>query len=111
MDTLLTPLRAVLFDMDGTLVATEEFWGEAMSALARRLGGRISEAARRRTVGTSMATSMEILHADLGIHRNEREARADARWVEDETARLMADGVTWQHGARELIAEVRAAGL
>ena len=29
-------LAAVLFDMDGTLVDTEELWGEAMSALAHQ---------------------------------------------------------------------------
>jgi HAD superfamily hydrolase (TIGR01509 family) len=102
---------AVLFDMDGTLVQTEEFWGEAMFALAARLGGRMSDAARRRTVGTSLRTSMRILHEDLGIARTEAELRADARWVEEETGRLLADGVDWQPGARELVAEVRAAGV
>ena len=66
-----SPLRAVLFDMDGTLVETEQLWGEAMFELAARLGGRMSEAARQRTVGTSMRTSMQVLHADLGIRRTE----------------------------------------
>jgi HAD superfamily hydrolase (TIGR01509 family) len=102
---------AVLFDMDGTLVQTEELWGEAMFALAARLGGRMSSAARERTVGTSLRTSMTILHEDLGVSRTERQLRADARWVEDETGRLLADGVAWLPGARELVAEVRAAGL
>jgi HAD superfamily hydrolase (TIGR01509 family) len=102
---------AVLFDMDGTLVQTEEFWGEAMFALAARLGGRMSTAARERTVGTSLRTSMTILYEDLGVSRSERELRTDARWVEDETGRLLADGVAWLPGARELVAEVRAAGL
>ena len=37
--------------------------------------------------------------------------RADARWVEDRTAELMAGGVDWRPGARELVAAVRAAGL
>jgi HAD superfamily hydrolase (TIGR01509 family) len=97
--------------MDGTLVETEQYWGEAMFALARRLGGRMSEAAREQTVGTSMRVSMGILYADLGISRTERQMRADGRWVEDETARLMADGVAWRPGARELIAAVRDAGL
>jgi HAD superfamily hydrolase (TIGR01509 family) len=104
-------LQAVLFDMDGTLVQTEEYWGEAMFALAHRLGGRLSAEARERTVGTSMPVSMAILYADLGIGRSEEEFCADARWVEDETARLMADGVSWRPGARELIAAVRDAGL
>jgi HAD superfamily hydrolase (TIGR01509 family) len=105
------PLRAVLFDMDGTLVETEQLWGEAMFALAARLGGRMSDAAREQTVGTSMTVSMRILYADLGVRRSERQLRDDARWVEDETARLMADGVTWRPGARELVAAVRDAGL
>ena len=48
-------LRAVLFDMDGALVETEQYWGEAMFALARRLGGQMSEAAREQTIGTSLA--------------------------------------------------------
>lgn len=104
-------LQAVLFDMDGTLVETEQCWGEAMFTLARRLGGRMSDEARERTVGTTVRTSMGILYADLGIRRSDEDLRADARWVEDEAARLMADGVTWRPGARELIAAVRDAGL
>ena len=60
-------LRAVLFDMDGTLVETEELWGEAMSALAGRLGGTFSAEGREQTVGTSMQVAMTVLHADLGV--------------------------------------------
>ncbi len=104
-------LSAVLFDMDGTLVETEQYWGEALFGLARRLGGRMSEAARERTVGTSMRVSMRILHEDIGVVRSEQDLLADGRWVEDETARLMADGVSWRPGARELVADVREAGL
>ena len=71
-------LRAVLFDMDGTLVETEQLWGEAMFELAARLGGRMSDEARAATVGTSMRVSMTILHADLGVRRTEAELQADA---------------------------------
>ena len=111
MSAIQPALRAVLFDMDGTLVETEQYWGEAMFALADRLGGQMSEAAREQTVGTSLRVSMNVLYADLGITRTERQFRADARWVEDETGRLLADGVSWRPGARELVAAVRAAGL
>ncbi|MGY2080386.1 HAD family hydrolase [Modestobacter sp. SYSU DS0657] len=109
--TLLS-LKAVLFDMDGTLVETEELWGEAMTALAARLGGIFSAAGRERTVGTSMRVAMGILYADLGVERSAEQLAVDSRWVEDETARLMsARGIPWRPGARELLAEVRAAGL
>ena len=104
-------LRAVLFDMDGTLVETEQYWGEAMFELAELLGGRMSEAARARTIGASMRVSMTILHADLGLRRSEEQLQADARWVEDRTAELMAAGISWRPGAAELLREVRASGL
>src|SRR3569833_2069112 len=99
----LSPLRAVLFDMDGTLVQTEEFWGEAMFELAAQLGGSMSAEARAQTIGSSMRRSMEILHADLGVARSEEQLQADARGVEDRTAELLADGIQWQPGARELL--------
>lgn len=104
-------LRAVLFDMDGTLVETEQYWGEAMFELAAALGGRMSEEARAATVGSSMRTSMGILHADLGVVRTEEQLQADGRWVEERTAELMASGISWCPGARELVTAVRAAGL
>jgi HAD superfamily hydrolase (TIGR01509 family) len=104
-------LRAVLFDMDGTLVETEQYWGEAMFELAERLGGRMSEAARAETIGATMRVSMNVLHADLGLRRSEEQLQADARWVEDRTAELMAAGISWRPGAAELLREVRATGL
>ncbi|HEY0126121.1 MAG TPA: HAD family phosphatase [Blastococcus sp.] len=100
-----------MFDMDGTLVETEQYWGEAMHELAARLGGRMSESARASTVGSTMRRSMTILHADLGLVRTEQQLLADARWVEDRTAQLLAAGVSWCPGARELVTAVRAAGL
>ncbi len=104
-------LEAVLFDMDGTLVQTEEYWGEAMFELAARLGGRMSESARAATVGSTMRRSMTILHADLGLVRTEEQLLADARWVEDRTAQLLGGGISWCPGARELLTAVRANGL
>jgi HAD superfamily hydrolase (TIGR01509 family) len=104
-------LRAVLFDMDGTLVQTEEYWGEALSELAEQLGGRLSDAARETSVGTSMRRSMQVLHDDVGVVRTEEQLLADARWVENRAGELMRAGIPWRPGARELLESVRAAGL
>ena len=105
-------VTAVLFDMDGTLVETEELWGEAMSALASRLGGTFSAEGREQTVGTSMRVAMGVLYADLGVRRTEEQRQEDAAWVEDRTAMLMVThGMPWRAGARGLLTEVRAAGL
>jgi HAD superfamily hydrolase (TIGR01509 family) len=104
-------LRAVLFDMDGTLVETEEYWGEAMFDLAGQLGGRMSAEARARTVGTSMAVAMGILYADLGVTRTDAEMQRDVDQILDAVARMMGERLIWLPGAQELLTAVHASGL
>jgi HAD superfamily hydrolase (TIGR01509 family) len=108
---MVTTMEAVLFDMDGTLVETEQLWGVALAELARRLGGELSAAARQATVGTSMRVAIELVYADVGRHGSDEQLRADASRVEQAVGELMEPGVSWRPGARELLAEVRAAGL
>ncbi|WP_448628689.1 HAD family hydrolase [Geodermatophilus sp. URMC 64] len=102
---------AVLFDMDGTLVETEETWGDALAALARRHGGEVTPAARSATVGTSMPVALGILYADLGVEADDEQLVADTLWVEDLMVELLERDLSWRPGARELLAEVRDAGL
>ena len=104
-------MKAVLFDMDGTLVETEQHWGTALHELAGRLGGRLSDEARAATVGTSMRTSMTLLHDDLGIAATDAQLLVAAHWVENRAAELLSGQIVWRPGARELLEEVRSAAL
>ncbi len=67
MGAATAPLRAVLFDMDGTLLDSEKVWDVALDDLARHLGGPLSVAARQSMVGSSLWRSIAIVHDDLGV--------------------------------------------
>ncbi|BCY12459.1 HAD family hydrolase [Actinoplanes sp. L3-i22] len=99
----------MLFDMDGTLVDSEKLWGVALEDLAVRAGGVLSADARLAMVGTSMPVSMAIFREDLG--QPDRDSAPDVAWLSERVAELFADGLEWRPGARELLLEVRAAGV
>lgn len=102
-------LAAVLFDMDGTLVDSERLWDVALRELAREYGGTLSEAARIAMVGGDAATSMRILHADIG--QPWRELGPSQEWIARRMAELFQTGLVWRPGALGLLEAVRAADL
>ena len=102
-------VAAVLFDMDGTLIDSEQLWAVSLQQLATEYGGELSEAARFRMVGTDMPTSMRIFHEDLG--ELDRDHAVSAERLVELTETLFAAGLPWRPGARELLDEVRVAGV
>jgi len=102
----LGPLQAVLFDMDGTLLDSEKVWDVALADLASWLGGRLSPSARRRMVGSSLARSITIMHADLGI---EADPESSGAYLLARTEELFRTNLVFKPGARELLDAVAAA--
>src|ERR1700740_2384143 len=96
-------MRAVLWDMDGTLVDSEKLWDVAMHALYKRLGGTLTPQVRSATVGGSAADVMRIVYDDLGLPPDPSEMAATADWLHDYTAGLFDQGLPWCEGARELL--------
>jgi HAD superfamily hydrolase (TIGR01509 family) len=104
-------LAAVLWDMDGTLVDSETLWTVAMTGLAARLGGTLSLPARKAMVGTNLAVSVRLMHADLGLPMDATAQRAAMDWLSARTRELFAQPLPWRRGAAQAVAAVRAAGL
>lgn len=102
-------LAAVLFDMDGTLVESEQLWDRALCALAARHGGTLSTAALHAMTGRNAVDSMRIFYAELGITQPDRDA--DNAFIGRRVAELFTTELSWRPGAVELVTQVRQAGL
>jgi HAD superfamily hydrolase (TIGR01509 family) len=58
---------AVVFDMDGVLVQTEEIWHDVREVYIRDRGGRYDDAAQRAMMGMSSLEWPRFMHESLGI--------------------------------------------
>ena len=104
-------MRAVLWDMDGTLVDSEKLWDVAMHALYERLGGTLTPKVRSATVGGSAKDVMRIVYADLGLPPDPSEMAATADWLHGYTADLFDQGLSWCEGAWELLEALAIEGV
>ena len=98
---------AVLWDMDGTIVDTEPYWMRAETELIESFGGSWSADDGLQLVGSGLLDAAAII----------REAGVDLPLPEivdrltDRVMALIAQEVPWRPGARELLGELRAAGV
>lgn len=104
-------LKAVLFDMDGTLVDSEKLWDVSLQALYARLGGVLTPEVRVSTVGSSAQGLMRIVYSDLGLEPDPVAMEESSDWLHDYTGELFEQGLTWLAGARELLDGLTAAGV
>jgi HAD superfamily hydrolase (TIGR01509 family) len=59
--------RAVIFDLDGVLLDSEQVWNEAREQLARERGGRWHERAQRDMMGMSSLEWSRYMHDVIGL--------------------------------------------
>lgn len=100
-------LKAVLWDMDGTIVDTEPYWIEAEHELVRAHGGTWSHEQAMQLVGQSLVYSAGILQR-AGVKLDTREI------IDTLTAQVISrvrQNVPWRPGARELLDELFGAGV
>lgn len=60
-------IRAVVFDMDGVLISSEEVWDAVREELTRELGGRWAPRAHTDMMGMSTPEWTGYMHRDLGV--------------------------------------------
>ncbi len=101
-------LSAVLWDMDGTLVDTEPSWLAAETPLVESFGGSWSHEQALGLVGLGLEDSARIFQ-DAGVRMGVRDIIDYL--TDDVMAQLANTGVPFRPGARELLADLRAAGI
>jgi HAD superfamily hydrolase (TIGR01509 family) len=96
--------RAVLWDMDGTLVDTEPYWMECEFALAAKYGGTWSDEHALAVVGGDLIDSATYMREHMGIDRTPRQIVEE---LLDGVVAMVEQEVPWRPGARELLASLR----
>ncbi|HEY8295901.1 MAG TPA: HAD family phosphatase [Micrococcaceae bacterium] len=95
-------LRAVLWDMDGTLVDTEPYWIAAERTLVEAHGGAWSPEQALSLVGQSLVYSSQVLQ-NAGVRMD---SRAIINHLTVEVIGQVRREVPWRPGARELLHEL-----
>jgi HAD superfamily hydrolase (TIGR01509 family) len=60
-------IDAVVFDLDGVLLQTEELWDEVRERFVRERGGRYDSDAQRAMMGMSSVEWSRFIHEELGV--------------------------------------------
>ncbi len=68
---------AVIFDLDGVILQTEEVWDEVRGRFVVERGGRYDEQAQRAMMGMSAPEWSRFLHEELGVPGTPEEISAD----------------------------------
>jgi HAD superfamily hydrolase (TIGR01509 family) len=97
--------RAVVFDLDGVLLDSEQVWNEAKEQVVRERGGRWREEAPRTMMGMSSLEWSRYLHDELGVPM-EPEAISDE--VVGRLERIYRDRLPLVDGALEAVKRLRA---
>ncbi|MFD9597094.1 HAD family hydrolase [Kitasatospora sp. NPDC059973] len=101
-------LQAVLLDMDGTLVDTENLWWQAEASLFAELGYTLDENDRAHVVGGPMSRVIDYLLAATGVDL----APADLTvLINQRFVDLLGGGVPLMPGAERLLNTLAAHGV
>lgn len=100
--------KAVLWDMDGTLIDSEPHWMHSERKLAAKHDAEWTDEDGKALVGMSLTASSQIFRDKLGLQLSSEEVIQElTNSVQEELSR----GIIWRPGARELLKQLRRRGV
>lgn len=101
--------RAVLWDLDGTLIDSEHYWAISQNRLAKQYGATWTDEDERGVIGSSLYDSSELIRQKFGIQ--DRSVQEIIDHLTDEVIEQMRASLPWRPGALELLLELKQAGI
>lgn len=99
---------AVLWDMDGTLVDSEEYWLSSEQNLAQEFNGTWRAQDGLDLIGMSLYDSTKVMKAKMGLELEPDEIIN--RLTDDVVAQLQIS-IPWRPGAQKLLRELKKRGV
>lgn len=101
-------VKAVLWDMDGTLVDSEPIWGRVQIEVLGELGGHWTDEDSLKLIGSSLPDALKVWLA--AVPEGAIEADALGERIYSEVVRALKESVVFRPGARELLEALRDEG-
>jgi HAD superfamily hydrolase (TIGR01509 family) len=98
-------IRAVVFDLDGVLIDSEQVWDDVRERLARERGGRWTAEAQRDMMGMSSPEWSRYMHDVIGLPEPPEEI---SREVVERMMKLYREHLPVVPGAREAVERLAA---
>jgi HAD superfamily hydrolase (TIGR01509 family) len=99
---------AVLWDMDGTLVDSEEYWLSSEQNLAQEFNGSWDAEDGLSLIGMSLYESTKVMKAKMGLELDPEEI---INRLTDDVVSQLEVSIPWRPGAQELLRELKKRGV
>lgn len=100
---------AVLWDMDGTIVATEDYWIASEMELVEQHGGQWTHDDGLSVIGSALSYTAVQLRERGGVQASDEDIIEQL--LQGVIRRVREHGLPWRPGAAALLAELRSAGV
>lgn len=96
--------KAVLWDLDGTLIDSEPYWMKSEIELAERHGATWTEEDGKSLVGMALKDSTRLMGERFGVELDQDKVINE---LTDSVTEQLRREIPWRPGAQELLRELR----
>lgn len=100
-------MKAILWDMDGTLVDSEPLWGIATYRMSEKMGRRITPEIRALTVGGTTGNTVSVCAEYAGLKLSKEEHQQWVQWMFQQMETLLAEELQFKPNVPELLQQAR----